>query len=205
MLFGCGSGGGGSGGRNAVSDAGQHGNSVTPYIIWVDVVPNTSYTVTIGAGGSGGAARTTATQNSTNGNATTFGALASFPGALAIGTASQTTWNVYTGKVPYGVYGVNGQTYSTNQNIVANKVKNAYGGNLIQGTASGSYRGGCSGLYGAFNSAGGAGGNANNAGTGVVGGTGSGFGSGGGGGGSGTTGAAGGAGAPGFLEVCWVE
>lgn len=84
ILMGCGGGGGGMGGAKAVTNSAPYGGAgscVTQQII--SVVPNMTYTITIGAGGTGGTGRssTGVAVAGNSGTATTFGSLALFAGA----------------------------------------------------------------------------------------------------------------------------
>ena len=195
-----GGGSGGSGGRNAVGDQALPGGGTTPYLVPLTVVPNTAYTVTIGTGGTGGAARTTSTQNGGIGVSTTFGALWSFRGAYQPINASLTA-----GPFP------NGRLLDVGHTLpplpTATYMTSGFAQAIMQASAnSGSYLGGFSGAPGYSGSVPGTGGTANNAGTGAAGTSATGFGAGGAGGGAGSSGGgAGGAGAPGQLWIIWVE
>lgn len=85
ILVGYGGGGGGASGTVATgnNNGGGGGGGAIQGIFIVDVVPNTTYTVTIGAGGTGAAAKGSAGYGNigTAGASTTFGALATFIGA----------------------------------------------------------------------------------------------------------------------------
>lgn len=82
LLQGCGSGGSGAGGGSGstgatVAACGGGGGSGAPLVTQtVAVVPNTAYTITIGAAATGGALGT----NGADGNDSTFGSLATFKG-----------------------------------------------------------------------------------------------------------------------------
>lgn len=179
--------GGGAGGENATfigdpAQGGAGGACAPERIFYLDVVPNTSYTITIGSGGTAG----TNVASAGAGGSTTFGAL-----ATGVGGAQSVFFIVFNtmsgfsptvGQAPYGqaANGTNGSEPS-------------YGG-----------QGGSNGPGGA----GGAGGNASDAGTASAGSAAAANSGGGGGGGggtnSGTTGN-GGAGGSGYCEVIWVE
>lgn len=93
------SGGGGAGGGSGGADSGGGGGGAP--IIWVavDVVPDTVYAVTIGAGGTGNASN-----SGSQGSSTTFGSLATFPGGyggLTATTAYASPLNLI-GSFPYG-------------------------------------------------------------------------------------------------------
>lgn len=189
-LLGQAGGAGGDGGRNGTFNKNYGGIGTTPYIIQVTVVPNTSYSVTIGNGGTGGAPRTTTTPNGGVGGTTSFGALASWVGA------SFSYPSVLTGLT---VRPISENAAASISSGFAVKTGNS-------GTASGSYEAGISGAPGYTGSVPGTGGNANSAGTGTNGTNATGIGAGGGAGGSGSTaGGSGGNGAPGQLWVIWVE
>ena len=191
-LLGHGGGAGADGGRNTTSAQSLGGCGTIPYLVSVDVVPNTSYSVTIGTGGTGGVGRTTSTPNGGSGNNTLFGALYSFLGAPA-------TNSFYSNLIGI-VYPETGGTVAENSTSGFTSNTGTYG------TDSGTYKGGKRGAGGYSGSTGGNGGNGNNAGVGVAGTNGTGFGSGGGSGGAGSTGGGiGGNGAPGQLWVMWVE
>lgn len=192
-VLGHGGGMGGPGGSNQTFDSTYCASSTSPYMVTLTVVPNTSYTITIGAGGSGGPARTSSfTNNGGAGGNTTFGSLHTFPGA----TTSST-----------------GQTMgiTTKNSVMSNGDTGAIANGYVQhtyqaGAFVGSYSGGYDGLGGYVGSTGGARGAGVSSGTGVAGGNASGFGAGGGGGGCGpTAGGVGGTGAPGQLWVAWIE
>lgn len=202
MIIACGGGGGGGGGRNSTASqsAGHGGASVFPYLQEVSVVPNTSYSVVIGTGGSGGAARTVLAQTTTNGSDTSFGALALFRGAQTIDNKDWSTVNgmFCTAPIP---------TFSDTPAVAPyNRSSNPYVNEIVaNANASGTYRGGSRGASGI--TAGGAGGNANSAGAGAAGTAApANSGAGGGGGGAGSTaGGAGGAGGSGILTIMWIE
>jgi len=196
IIIGQGGGQGGSGGRNATGDQAFGGVGTTPYAIEVSVVPNTSYAVTIGLGGTGGVPRTAATQNGGTGGSTTFGALYSFSGGVS-GFSSFSSFPC-NGFVP--VTGANGSTAVVMYHS-GFEVRNSQ---TTGGLTVSSYQGGGTGAPGYAGSVPGTGGNGV-VGTGVNGGNASGFGAGGGGAGAGTTGGTGGNGAPGQLWVIWVE
>jgi hypothetical protein len=81
LLIGCGGGAGGGGGAPAQNESGggAGGGGSILGSQWITVSPNTSYTVTVGAGGTGGASN----QKGNNGSNTTFGSLATFNGGIA--------------------------------------------------------------------------------------------------------------------------
>ena len=192
--MGQGGGAGGSGGRNATFDTAYPGVGTYPYLRPVNVTPNTSYSITIGGGGTGGAARTASAQTGTAGGNTTFGALQTFAGAPAptFSPANTIGW-VYL--------------YCSNSSFGGTYLFSGFVSVLPSWPGfAGSYTGGYAGAPGYTGSAGGSGGAGNAAGTGTAGGAASGIGAGGGSGGGGSTaGGAGGNGAPGQLWVIWVE
>lgn len=200
FLIGCGGGAGGSGGTRTASFISYGGTGCTPYLVEVSVVPNTTYSITIGGRGSFGPAQTGTTQNGGDGGDTTFGNLYTFNGASQIidGTKNTTGWVPATGVIP-GWSGNLGWFRSANCSGYINTVS--------FGSTSGSFRPGTAGGGGFSNGlGGGAPGNANSSGTGTAGATGSGYGAGGGGGGAGSSaGGNGGAGGFGFLQISWIE
>ncbi len=91
LLYGFGGGGGGGGGGSGQDGAGGGGGS-TAQFIGVNVVANTAYTVTIGAGGTAGPAAGGTVTNGGNGGATSFGSIASMMGACGGGCSTGTNW-----------------------------------------------------------------------------------------------------------------
>lgn len=190
-----GGGAGGSGGRNATFYTANCGMGTTPYMRACNVVPNTTYTITIGAGGNGGAPVTSATQNGLAGGNTTFGALLTFTGAPA---SSTTKTNTIMGAV--STAGASGTGVGDNKRSSGYVVSDAGALTLVS-----NYAAGYVGAPGYAGSAGGTRGSAS-ATTGGNGGNATGFGAGGGSGGSGaTSGGSGGNGSGGQLWVIWVE
>lgn len=182
MLIGCGGGEGGDGGNNYTSGFNNPGGKgIIPYLRSTAVTPNTSYAITIGAGGAGGAGGTSGGSGDLgdNGASTTFGSLATFS-------------SVGLGQVELAF---EGNTVTSGYQAIT----------ITHGTNSGSYFGGNIGNPGI--GTGGAGGNGNNAGTGSVGtSAAANTGAGGGAGGDGSTaGGDGGAGGSGILTILWVE
>ncbi len=223
ILWGMGGGAGGGGGQNATASAGGNGGyggaGVALQMAIVDVVPNTTYTITIGAGGTGGPNNATAaTSKGTAGGDTSFGALFTWKGAPTNGTVS--LYKHYTSAARgYSVLSTTsslllGSTSgnAANFNFGANPAFAYHGlraarGTFTQSTTTGAEgAGGCSG-----EGIGGAGGS--NAGAGAAGTNGSNAaantGAGGGGGAGGSTvsqnGGSGGNGGSGQLIVTWVE
>jgi hypothetical protein len=188
---GCGGGGGGGGGGSVTGTtmSGGGGGGGASFIRQnVVVVPGTPVTVTIGAAGAAGTASTGgAGGNGGNGGDTTFGALATFPGAnggqggniaAQIGVFAGGGMPVRTG---YGAQSYNIVAASLNGTV-------ATGGILVPGSgapAAPSAGGGATGYAGPTGFAGGVGG------TGGGGGGGGAYGVGGAGGASGATGVAG--------------
>lgn len=199
ILIGSGGGQGGNVGYGSAGNLWPHGGKgVVPSMKVITVVPNTTYSITIGAGGAGG--RTPANPSSGTGalgGNSTFGALATFYGASAPPLVGNTFENR---AVDPNV----GCSYSSG-NAIDQMGWNAAG---TKGASSGTYRGGSSGGCGLTGN-GGAGGNGNNSGNGFDGGTSSStnYGAGGGAGGSGSSGSGGkgGNGIGGFITVLWVE
>lgn len=194
MLIGQGAGGGGAGGTTqGGANLAAPGMATIPYMVTVSVVPNTSYAVTIGTGGSGGASNSDfSPRNGGAGGDTTFGTLHTFAGACANSTQD------------YKLH----QTFRTNGSRFSGFVSTPSGGGASVNTGDPDYiqyNGGSNGTAGYYGSSGGAGGDAS-LGTGANGGNATGFGAGGAGGGSGPSGGGtGGTGAPGQLWVVWVE
>lgn len=191
MLIGQGAGGGGAGGTTqGGANLAAPGMATIPYMVTVSVVPNTSYAVTIGTGGSGGASNSDfSPRNGGAGGDTTFGTLHTFAGACANSTQD------------YKLH----QTFRTNGSRFSGFVSTPSGGGASVNTGYIQYNGGSNGTAGYYGSSGGAGGDAS-LGTGANGGNATGFGAGGAGGGSGPSGGGtGGTGAPGQLWVVWVE
>ena len=174
-----GGGSGGCGGRNATSSVSGGGFGTVPQLVALTVVPNTSYSITIGTGGTGGIPRTSSTYNGSPGGDTLFGALYTFRGAIAP-QSSQLISSPFPGLVLPAANSVatTGGEFKTS-GLVSNSG--------TQGTASGSYTAGYRGADGYFGSVAGSGGNGNNAGAGTNGTNASGFGAGGGSGGGGST------------------
>ena len=193
-----GGGAGGSGGRNTTAGVSDPGTGTVPQLVALTVVPNTSYSIIIGTGGTGGAPRTSSTQNGSAGNNTLFGALYTFRGAVL----PSSTYS-FSNPFPGLVLAAANRVASTNGEF---KTSGMVSNSGTSGTRSGSYLEGYRGADGYFGSVAGSGGNSNNAGTGANGTNASGFGAGGGSGGGGSTaGGSGGNGAPGQLWVIWVE
>ncbi len=184
---GGGQGGGGAATSTSSNSAGAGGVGTSPYMVQFPVVPNTTYTVTIGTGGAGalgtvGSFRTIAD----DGGNTTFGSHTFYGGS---------TSNVESNTLAYFM------TY-TRASTEANSSPFASYNNTA--TNAGAYDRGLMG--GCGTSIGGMGGSANSSGAGGNGDSGWGYGSGGGGGGSGTTvGGNGGSGMDGQLYVIWTE
>ncbi len=198
-----GSGGGGGGSNNATAASGGGGGGAVSVMYATDVVPATSYSITIGAQGSSGAGGTTNGADGGGGSASTFGSLISFkPGHGGPGGANRdqqrlATWS-YFGAGPGGHGGV-GKTSTTS----------ACGDGAPSGVAVG-------GACNATNDAGGGGGGDGPGGAGGAGGTtnpgvgGTNGTTGGGGGGGGYAsstgnGGAGGTGTTGRIAVYWYE
>lgn len=211
ILIGQGGGGGGAGGRSNIAtfDGGNCGGGGTqPTMLQVDVTPNTSYSITIGAGGTGGVARTNNTFNGGSGGNTTFGALATFKGFT--GAQSVNGSNSFgTTAQPYFTWLWTKTTAVFFSGSFYFRSRSAYGENGAWGTSQGTWAvggaGGCPGF-----AAGGAGGNAGTATSptptaGTAGAANTGAGGGAGGGNNSGTAPAGGAGGSGQLWVCWVE
>lgn len=195
-----GGGAGGSGARNATGDTANAGDATTPFLVALTVVPNTTYTITIGTGGTGGVPRTTATQNGGTGVNTTFGSLYTFTGA----TLSS---NTVLSSGPNGTRVVGRLAVKQYQSTATIQCTSGFVNYAqTQATSVSSYNGGRGGTPGYAGSVPGAGGAGNASGTGSNAVAGSGFGFGGAGAGAGSTGGGtGGAGGPGQMWIIWVE
>jgi hypothetical protein len=101
IVIGCGGGGGGCGGQGGInvsstSNAGGGGGGALQSVVYLTVVPNQVYTITIGAGGAassgtaGGGSSSSTPTNGLPGTETTFDVLATFSGASG-GTISSAT------------------------------------------------------------------------------------------------------------------
>ena len=207
ILIGAGGGAGGAGGTRTILQDVPGGNGVVPSMKIISVVPNTTYTITIGAGGTGGTGTTgqyVTPPAGTAGGTTSFGVLATFPGATpslvyhdtntGINRYASGAPNFYTGLYATAIFG-------------CNKASGTPGALSVGGGESQPFYGGGGGGAG-LNGPGGNGGNGNTSGVASAGSaaTSTNYGAGGGGGGCGSSsGANGGAGAGGFLQVVWVE
>ena len=192
-----GGGAGGNGGMNSTTSTVMTSGSTIPYITVLNVIPNTTYTITVGAGGAGGVGRTSSSVPSAGvGGDTSFGALYSWLGGVTYGgSSSQPAVSHINHCCPPDL--------NTLQPYLTTGFKSKIMG---IGTSGGSYRGGKEGLPSAYGSVGGTGGNGNSSGVGGNGGNATGFGASGGGGGAGSAGGGtGGSGAPGQMWVIWVE
>jgi hypothetical protein len=207
ILVGQGGGCGGAGGpnKNNASNS-ESGGGTTPVMQEVVVVPNTTYTVTIGAGGAGGAGGTGGGDggDGTKGGDTTFGSLFTFYGAIRNSYSGHTSTNSawYDGHVIVNS-GVGSGRFA-NSGYNAQQVDTAASPSAWNGGNNGS-----PGYYyddGGTGASGGIGGDGSSSGTGSAGSAGLWYGAGGGMGGAGfTAGGAGGAGYKGQLWVLWVE
>ena len=194
--------GGGSGGMAGNVIAGQNtasfsGGGVCLFTQFITVVPNTSYTITIGAGSAGG---TVAGTLVSAGGDTTFGSLATFKGFGPItnntGTSGVCTYLMNTNPI--------GNSYRPYDNTYAPGA-GKLGATGTNGTTDGTKIGGAAGISG--EGVGGNGGNGNASGAGTAGSAAAAnSGAGGGKGGAGTSGtAAGGAGGSGQMILIWAE
>lgn len=227
IVYGMGGGAGGGGGSNATASAGGAGGyggcGVTLLPMILDVVPNTTYTITIGAGGSGGPNTISTNAAGAIGSAggdTSFGALLTWKGAptnVTTGTYQHYTsnssgWTVTNFNNSNNVALQGTQSTAANFNFPTAIVPGLIGlrssnGTFVQSATTGAFgAGGCSGE--------GVGGNGgSNAGAGAAGTSGTSAaansGAGGGGGAGGSTasqvGGSGGSGGSGLLIVLWVE
>ncbi len=214
IIVACGGGAGGQGGPKGLSARCAFGGAgAVQSASTVNVVPNTTYAVTVGQGGAGGAARTTsggATAGS-DGTASSFGSLYTAYGARSYDNMNNPACGQnapsITSLTMFVLVGATQNPRSSGAHALSGAKGTNSGTSWIGGLGGGSGYGGFSGNTGA---AGGDGGSAANATAGADGQAPSGtnYGAGGGGGGATNTGAnsgAGGSGAPGFLAVCWVE
>ena len=179
ILWGMGGGGGGGGGGSFTTTASSGGTGASLGYTMIAVVPNTSYTVTIGAGGAGGFADT----DGSSGSDTTFGALHTFSGSAPGLTINQTN--------KYGMSGGAGTDLSGQGSV------SPY--NYATSTAAGSGGAGGRGEGGAGVQGGDDGANGNAAAANTGGGGSSGEHD------SAGTGGLGGAGGSGWLQVIWFE
>ena len=204
MLMGMGGGGGGAG-SDVFSSGGAGGCGSGFKMEFIDVVPNTTYTITIGNGGTGGTGSFSPTDGGDGGD-TTFGAVATFkgsPGGKAQGSEQ--------GSAGFG--DPDGSYYPKNEGGISMAACN---GGVSKGSGrSGSINGFITGdsgaaIFGTISGGGGAGGRGNGANGGNNGGGDSAAantGAGGGGGNTTTnfTASNGGAGGSGYLEIIWLE
>lgn len=185
MLMACGGGGGGEAG-NTIIDCGGGGSNMVFHC--VDVVPNTTYTVTIGAGGAGGIHNSTASQD---GGDTTFGALVTWSGGFG-GANDGCGQGATTSGGTADYAGHSGQ----NQDDANNEFFGFQGGAHVGGFTKASAGGGGAGGRGDGGDSGWSG----NGYTGISAAANTGA-----GGGGGWTGYDGGAGGSGYLEIIWSE
>lgn len=193
IVYAAGGGGGGTsgGGRNNSAAGGGYGgcggggNALMP--VPIQVVPGTSYTITVGAGGAGGASQSPVPDGNTkpnpgsNGSDTSFGALQTWIGALGgrdqpyTGTNSVRSDGMYMRSLqstatwaPFGGYG-GGMAVGTTATAGIPGHRNWMNSTGNNGTASGTFvnnggagGGGMDGIeYPGINGAGGTGGNNN--------------------------------------------
>ncbi len=217
---GGGGGGAGAGGANACSGGG--GGGARTRTERLAVTPGASITVTLGTAGAGGAAGT----DGGDGGDTTFGAVATFYGAMGgqyghastgaqrqvfggqAARSSATKTTPHTGSTVHipgpgeGGMGANEFTSGTVSSIESRGGSTAAALGGSEGAVTGGGGGGASEVPG--NVPGNGGGADRGGGAGDVGGAGT-LAAGGGGGGGGTTAGAGGAGGPGWLQVRWIK
>ena len=195
ILIGQGAGQGGQGGSTLINVPARGGKGTVPCMKVISVVPNTTYAITIGTGGSG---TTSGGVLGGSGGDTLFAGLATFPGA----NSTYELTGSGTGITPGGINNPLTSGQSIPNGVWGQSIP-SFGGNSAGSNPN--YRpGGSAG--GGSKDAGGTGGNANNSGAGSAGGTPSGYGCGGGAGGNGSTvGGTGGNGGPGMLFICWGE
>jgi len=87
----CGGGGGGQGGSSLANWGGGGGGGSVTYSV-LTVVPATSYTITIGAGGAGGSGSGGAYGSGSTGGTSSFGALLSIAGGGPGGNNTSISW-----------------------------------------------------------------------------------------------------------------
>ena len=214
-------GGGGGGGGNTTGAGGGGGGSIQNTVV-VTVVPGTSYSITIGAGGTSGAVNTAGGI----GGRSMFGALAQFFGACGGGQPSASGYGGSSWQRSTGAAIIYSNATSSSVRSPANGGNG--GASTIAGLngdrnlcGNGNYVGGTGGTSGAITGGGGGGGGAGPGGTAANGGAGktgsttgeAGFtasantGAGGGGGGGSASGTAGigGVGGSGMLIVAWIS
>lgn len=195
ILIGQGGGQGGQGGTALFNVGAQGGKGTVPCMKIITVVPNTTYSITIGSGGIGSAAGGAL---GGSGGDTLFGGLATFPGANNSFAYTDNGTGIVVGGYNNPI--TNGTTLP---NTLWGTQNASFGGNSAGSNPN--YRVG-GGAGGGWKTGYGTGGNANASGAGANGGTATDPGAGGGAGGAGSTvGGAGGNGAAGQLYVCWVE
>jgi hypothetical protein len=190
FVLGCAGGDGGpSGSTNGFSTPSLNERSVTNLLSMkmIDVTPNTTYTVTLGAGGTGGAASNTIDFNTGSpGGNTSFGTTLWYGASSGNPGASDSCCTIILGGV---------STHNSNAQYASGS----------DGSSSGGYIGGC-GSPGTSFAAGVSGGNANSGGAGTAGSNATSYGGCGAGGGCGSTsGGAGGNGYKGYILVLWVD
>jgi hypothetical protein len=223
FVVGCGGGGGGAGGNGLNTSTtkfgiGWGGQAAVPGMIPVTVVPNTTYTITIGAGGTAGTGSAIVVTNiatvwgSPGGN-TTFDVLVTFYGALG-GRPGFTGSAISAGNYSSScIPGQGGEPLSPpGSGVGSSGITFNAAGHAAGGTGTGTGSAGSSGGGGGAGVAnvGGTGGvgapvASGNGGNGVNAAANSGAGGGGGGDSSKATGGNGGNGGSGFLEVIWFE
>ena len=96
-----GGGGAGSGGFIDIDNFAYCGVGTTPILVPLSVTPNTSYSITIGAGGIGGDPRYSTSQNGGAGGDTTFGGLFTFKGGAQQTNETSTAGPAAAGITPF--------------------------------------------------------------------------------------------------------
>jgi hypothetical protein len=132
ILYGCGGGSGGYGG-SAASNGGAGGFASKHGYTIVTVVPNTTYTITIGAGGAGSASGSSGTPSS--GTDTSFGALATFMGAVASNKSYSTTFSIGFNYYPFSIYNLYQSTSTYDPNTWSIVVNNTGVGSGMYGAS----------------------------------------------------------------------
>jgi len=223
LLIGYGGGAGGLGGRSSTGagafEGGGGGIGCAMQIVFIEVIPNTAYSIIIGAGGIGGVGGTGLFDTTnTSGGDTLFGGLVAFRGGRTGLTQRQSPNSYGVFDLPSSPnftprFRASAVGASVNSDNGSDGFRGSVGLSAIRGTAAlasttgGNGGGGCAGGggIGGAGGNGGATGNPGSAGASAAANTGAG-GGGGGGAGSGTaSGGGGGAGGSGKLTIIWVE
>jgi hypothetical protein len=163
LLRGAGGGGGGGGGvgNSATRSGGAGGGGSTQTSPSVQQTPNTTITVTIGAGGSAGTSGSGGNGgNGGAGGASTYGSLATFPGASGGGGGTTTSGQVCGGGTTitdgagnniYGIAYASADAYGGQASSLSTLwFGSGSGGSVIQGASAGQLYNGASNTVGGF-------------------------------------------------------